>query len=90
MMICEACGIGRFHQVNTPYLCWLEEQIVVVPDAPAMICDVCGEAIYDEDFVQALQLLLDEGRPRTEREPTAHGRSLVTGSWVWHRLRRSM
>lgn len=90
MMICEACGIGRVHQVNSPYLCWLEEQIVVVPDAPAMICDVCGETAYEDNFVQALQLLLDQGGPIVEQEATTYGRSLAAGSWVWHRLRRSM
>jgi YgiT-type zinc finger domain-containing protein len=59
-MICEQCRLGRFQPTRTPYLRWLGEHIMVIPDAPAFICDICAQMRYDFGFMSGLQFLLDQ------------------------------
>lgn len=58
-MNCENCRIGHFQPISTPYLHWLGEHILLIPDAPAELCDICGEMRYDDGFINNLQFLLD-------------------------------
>jgi YgiT-type zinc finger domain-containing protein len=59
-MNCENCRIGRFQPISAPYLRWLGDRIMVIPDAPANTCDICGKMTYDAGFISKLQLLLDQ------------------------------
>lgn len=59
-MVCEECGIGRCQPTLAPYLHRLENgQLMMIPDAPASACDVCGEIRFDDDFASKIRYLLD-------------------------------
>ena len=58
-MNCEQCRIGHYQPIAAPYMRWLDDQIMVIPNVPAYTCDVCGQMQYDADFLQKLQYLLD-------------------------------
>jgi len=41
------------------YFAWLGEELVLVPNFPAWVCDVCGRRDYDEKSLSWLGTLLD-------------------------------
>jgi hypothetical protein len=59
-MNCEQCRIGQLRLNSAPYLRWIDEQIMVIPDSPAYACDVCDNMVYDINFLNKLQMLLDQ------------------------------
>jgi len=78
-MLCANCGLGRYTTVNAPYVVWLGSRSVVVPNAPAIMCDMCNELIYEPYFIHTLQMLMDDGaglaegsRNETPRAGTGH------------------
>lgn len=40
---------------------WREDQLIVVEDIPAQVCDACMEQFYDDDTAEALRRLTAEG-----------------------------
>jgi YgiT-type zinc finger domain-containing protein len=56
--ICPNCHIGRLHHRQITYVQWYGEELLVVNKMPAMVCDVCGEGIYDDKAVEHLHQLL--------------------------------
>jgi hypothetical protein len=80
--------MGRCSTILVPYLYWLDDRPLVVPNAPATICDMCHEIVYEPQFVQTLHLLLDDGAGLDEEEharPPQPTSSATTG----YRYRRS-
>lgn len=59
-MNCTHCHIGHYQSVQIPYVQWHDGQIMVIPDAPASSCDVCGYLEYDRGFLYKLDYLLDK------------------------------
>ncbi|RMH00391.1 MAG: YgiT-type zinc finger protein [Chloroflexi bacterium] len=59
MTNCEQCRIGRYRSTCATYVQWHEGQIMVIPNAPAYHCDVCGHFFYDNGFLSKLNYLLD-------------------------------
>ena len=66
------------------YFTWLGDELVMVPNFPAWICDVCGRREYDEKSITWLAMLLnpDAGKPpkrgsaaARRQPPTASGPS---------------
>jgi YgiT-type zinc finger domain-containing protein len=62
------------------YFTWLADELILVPNFPAWICDVCGRREYDERSISWLAMLLnpDAGKAspakpaapaRTRRQP---------------------
>jgi len=51
------------------YFTWMGEELVMVPNFPAWICDVCGRREYDEKSIAWLTMLLnpDAGKPSKTR-----------------------
>ena len=62
MMQCEECRIGRLQPDRVSYLDWLEDVVLVAPNTPAWVCDVCGQTHYDLDFIHRLQELVEAAR----------------------------
>lgn len=58
MIRCEDCGIGHYQPISTPYLLPLGKYMMVIPNAPAYSCDVCGYRSFDEAFLQAIHNML--------------------------------
>lgn len=55
---CDDCGIGRYRLISSPYVLPLGRHMLVMPDAPAYICDVCGYRCFDDDFLIGVHYLV--------------------------------
>jgi YgiT-type zinc finger domain-containing protein len=70
---CNECPAGLMHPRSIAYFTWLGDELVIVPNFPAWVCDVCGNRIYDERAVAQLAMLLnpEAGKPtrRIKRTP---------------------
>jgi len=49
------------------YLQWYGDNLLIANRMPAMVCDVCGERIYDYEAVECLQQLLWSYPPPSAR-----------------------
>ena len=69
---CDECQAGLKHLHFITYFTWLGDELVMVPNFPAWICDVCGRREYDEKSIAWLSMLLnpDAGKPTKPRVPT--------------------
>ena len=67
MNICPACHTGRLQRRSIAYLEWHGETLLVVDRMPAIVCDLCGERVYDHEALEHLQRLLWAGPPQTVR-----------------------
>jgi YgiT-type zinc finger domain-containing protein len=62
-MNCEVCRIGRYQPVTLSYLHPWGQQMIIVPNAPAYVCDVCKSCEYDSYFLEAIDFLLTRLSP---------------------------
>jgi len=73
---CTDCQAGVMHLKHLTYFTWLDEELVIVPNFPAWVCDVCGRREYDTRAIAWITTLLnpDTGKPaaksRRPRPPT--------------------
>ena len=60
---CSHCGCesARANRVRSAF--WERERLIVVEDIPALVCDGCGEAYYDDATTVGLDLLRGRGFP---------------------------
>ena len=86
---CETCRLGRYHQAQVPYLSWFEGQIVLVSNAPAEVCDICGETIFDGGFEQFMHVLIEHGTLADKQNAANHQRLPSAVGLDWQRTRRS-
>ena len=64
---CEECGIGRCRPVTTPYLMKLGKHMLVMPDSPAYVCDICGNRFFDDEFLNGVHYLLEQAAADSRR-----------------------
>ncbi|MBK6712775.1 MAG: hypothetical protein IPG51_20970 [Chloroflexi bacterium] len=86
---CDLCRIGRCQPTKAPFIYWVDKYVMVLPNAPAYSCDICGQLQYDEDFLDSMDILLQElevGLP-PERQPTRAVASEKTAQWPSTRSR---
>ena len=57
---CNECGVGRCKLVILPYLRMFGTHMIVLPNAPASKCDVCGTVDYQPEFLLTMQVMLEE------------------------------
>jgi YgiT-type zinc finger domain-containing protein len=55
---CPECQAGALQNSAVPYYAILEGTLVVVPDFPAWVCDICRHCEYDENALEALRVIL--------------------------------
>jgi YgiT-type zinc finger domain-containing protein len=89
MTPCEECRVGRYRNRRMPYTAWLGSQMVVVPNVPALVCDGCGDVLYDFDFVRQLQVMIEDHVYRRRSSSPARRGVLAPISQPRQRLRRS-
>jgi YgiT-type zinc finger domain-containing protein len=58
MNTCPVCLTGRLQRRQIAYVEWHGRKLLVVDRMPAIVCDVCGERIYDYNAVERLQRLI--------------------------------
>ncbi len=63
---CPKCG-QRMRPDNVKTVLRYGEQIVLVENIPAMVCDACAEQFYDDEMTEALLRLTEEGFPGSEK-----------------------
>ena len=59
-MKCRYCRIGRYQASVGPYLENLDNQIMLIPDAPVQVCDICGHMQYEDKFLGELQFFMEQ------------------------------
>ncbi len=90
LLTCEQCRVGRYRPTKAPYLEPINGRIMVVPHVPAQVCDVCGQLVYDIEFMHQLEHLLDEFAKSTP--PVGKGKrfNLSKTSPDWRPTERSI
>jgi YgiT-type zinc finger domain-containing protein len=61
MNVCPACHTGRLQRRSIAYVEWYDKKLLIVDRMPAIVCDICGERVYDNDAMEHLQRLLWAG-----------------------------
>lgn len=69
---CRECSAGMMHLRHITYFTWLGEELIMVPNFPAWICDMCGRREFDE---RAISWLDDLESQCGKANPTAQARS---------------
>ena len=62
--LCPECQAGVLRLQNLTYFTWLNDELITVPNFPALVCDVCGRREYDPHAILWLNTLLN---PQTGR-----------------------
>ena len=78
---CDECQAGVMRLRFITYFAWLGEELVLVPNFPAWVCDVCGRRDYDEKSLSWLSTLLDPDAgkpPRPKLRGPHRGRRTAT------------
>lgn len=57
---CEVCRIGHCQSIKAPYLYWVDDQMMVMPNSPALACDICGQVQFEPAFLVNIERLLQE------------------------------
>jgi YgiT-type zinc finger domain-containing protein len=68
---CDECQAGVMRLRFITYFTWLAEELIMVPNFPAWICDVCGRRDYDEKSISWLTMLLNPDAGRSPRGRSA-------------------
>jgi YgiT-type zinc finger domain-containing protein len=55
---CPECQVGTLRSSFVPYYVRLEGTLVIVPNFPAWVCDICRHCEYDEGALEALRVIL--------------------------------
>lgn len=87
MITCSECRIGRYRPAKLPYMAYLGRHVLVVPEAPALFCDVCGQREFAPLFLRQLQLLLEDNT-RPANESAGYWQRLSTAGAKSPRLRK--
>lgn len=66
---CPECQVGLIQRKKSTYYTWIENEIVIVPDFPCWVCDVCGHRDWDQGAVFNLGMILSPaaGTPTFDR-----------------------
>lgn len=86
-MRCEECGVGHYHPIKSAYVLRLGKHMMVMPDAPAYVCDVCSYRCFDDAFLESIHDLLKhsaQGDQRQGKRPQMP----PTEAPVWSGVRR--
>lgn len=60
---CNNCGSSNIHEAHVRSAFWHGDQLVVVEDIPAVVCENCHEQYFDDRTIVVLDLLRGEGFP---------------------------
>jgi hypothetical protein len=57
---CDKCYVGRCQPAVLPYMRMFGMHMVILPNAPANKCDVCGNVEFQPEFLMTMQVMLEE------------------------------
>ncbi len=58
MYICPICNSTHLKKRIMKYVEWYGDELLVIERMPALVCDTCGERVYDQHAMEKLQRLL--------------------------------
>jgi len=66
---CPECQVGVIRRKTGTYYTWIENEMVIVPNFPCWVCDVCGHRDWDQSAVFNLGMILSPaaGTPTFDR-----------------------
>ena len=66
---CPDCQVGVIKRETGTYYTWIENEMVIVPNFPCWVCDVCGRREWDQTAIFNLGMILSPaaGTPTFER-----------------------
>jgi YgiT-type zinc finger domain-containing protein len=70
--ICHTCHVGRMERGRVSFLKWLNGKLIVIPDFPAWICDICGSYEYETGALIELQAMLSLNQTERRTSASAH------------------
>lgn len=73
---CLNCHLGAVRRIRATYVRQFGAGLIVIPDAGAWQCDVCGEFVYDDETIVLTEILVGEdssGRSQEQRQPPFGG-----------------
>lgn len=76
---CDVCHLGTLRPQPQTYATWYDGYLVLLPDANAWLCDVCGEFFYDPTVIARIGWLLGAQQP-TRSSGTHHDRTRDVGA----------
>lgn len=74
---CEVCRVGLLHLKRTTYTSWSGDDLVILPNVPVWVCDVCGEYIYDPDTITRVEALLGVERSLIDADSPSDSASML-------------
>lgn len=84
---CEECQVGRSQRMALTYMRKLGSHMVVLPNAPATKCDMCGRVNFDPGFLLAMRTMLE----KLAKDPQKSGQKKVPVTELpqdWNPVRR--
>ncbi len=63
--ICPACHFGKLDTQMTTYTQIYHGQFIAISNVPTLVCDVCGEKVFDHETLTRLLGLLGQSRAHT-------------------------
>ena len=60
--ICPVCHVGKLQERKITYTQVYEDQFIVIPNVEALVCDICGEKVFDNIVLRRLNGLLGGDR----------------------------
>lgn len=84
MNFCPVCHLGKLQTGQQLFLYRFGSQVMVVPNVPAQVCDVCGQVDYDPEFMLNLERLIREQREQRSRK---QGMIVIGQGLPWRRVR---
>lgn len=55
---CPECQVGVIRRDGSTYYTWIENELIIVPNFPCWVCDVCGHREWDQSAVFNLGMIL--------------------------------
>jgi YgiT-type zinc finger domain-containing protein len=68
-LFCPTCHVGRLHVRKVTYTQVFDGHLVVIANASALVCDICGERVFDNDMLSWLSGLLGPDQGHTRQVP---------------------
>ncbi len=85
---CNVCHIGILALRYTTYARRIDNQLVLLPNLPVWVCDVCGEVIPEADTVGRIEMLFGLEHMHAEQAGRPDSRNNVMPMLVFASSRR--
>lgn len=88
---CDICHIGTRRPRRTTVTYWLGGELVLMPNVPVWVCDVCGDVEYEAESITRLEMLLGIEELLAGTDPRISPADATDGfSSLWTSKRRSV